>query len=64
MIFTSIINQYLLDIKLEMKELLEYNTISNTITIRDTQYINGYSITYTDTVMSPDLNSEIVTINE
>lgn len=64
MIFTSIINQYLLDIKLQMKELLENNTVTNTITIKDTQYINNYSITYTDSIMSPEFNSEIVTINE
>lgn len=64
MILTSIINQYLFDIRLQMKELIEDNTISNTITIRDTQYINNYSITYTDSVMSPEFNSEIVTINE
>lgn len=64
MIFTSIINQYLLDIELQMKELLEYNTVSNTITIRDTQYINSYSMTYTDSIMSPEFNSEIVIINE
>jgi hypothetical protein len=64
MILTSIINQYLLDIRLQMKELLEYNTISNTITIRDTQYVDNYSLTYTDSIMSPELNSEIVTINE
>jgi hypothetical protein len=64
MIFTSIINKYLLEIKLQMKELLENNTVSKIITIKNTEYINNYSITYTDSIVSPEFSSEIVTINE
>jgi Fe-S cluster assembly iron-binding protein IscA len=64
MILTSIIDKYLLDIKLQNKEVLEENTISNIITIKNTEYINTYSITYTDNIMSPEFNSQTVTINE